>query len=133
MSQENVDLMRRAYDAFGQGDLDTVFQIVDPEIELEDHRELPDAGSYKGHQGLLEAVANQARVWDDWRLIPERFVAARDDTVVVLHKQAGRSKATGLNLEAPYAHVWTIHGGLAVQLRTYGSWQEGLQAAGVRE
>ncbi|HYY23229.1 MAG TPA: nuclear transport factor 2 family protein [Thermoleophilaceae bacterium] len=131
MAQDNVELMRRAYRAFERGDLDTVYEILDPEVELSDHAELPDAGSYKGHAGVLEAVANQARVWDGWQMIIDRFVPVGEDKVVVLHRQTGRSKLTGLIMKAPYAHVWTMRRGRAVKLETYGSWEEGLRAAGV--
>jgi len=132
-SQENVELVRRGYDALARGEFDALFQVLDPDVEMRDAGNFPEAGVYRGHQGVLDFLAQQAPVWDDFRILPERFIPVGDNEVLVLHKQVGRSKITGLQLEAPYAHIWTIRDGLAIQGRTYDSWEAGLAAAGLRE
>ena len=132
MSQENVDLVRRGYEALARGDLDALFQILDPDVEMDDAANFPEASVYKGHQGVLDFLSQQAPVWDDFQILPERFIAV-EDKVLVLHKQVGRSKITGLQLEARYAHVWTIRDGLGIQNRTYDSWEAGLKAVGLSE
>jgi uncharacterized protein len=132
MSQENVELVRRGYEALARGDFDALFQVLDPDVEMRDAANFPEAGAYIGHRGVLDFLAQQAPVWDDFRILPERFIAV-DDEVLVLHKQVGRSKITGLQLEARYAHVWTIRDSLAIQGRTYDSWEAGLEAVGLRE
>lgn len=124
-----MEMMRRAYEAFASGDMETVFSIVHPDAEMAEHREFPGARSYRGHDGLVAAIANQQAVWEDFKMIPSEYVPVGEDIVVVLHTQSGRSRATGLFLEAPYAHVWTIEDGRAVKAETYGSWEEGLAAA----
>ena len=130
---ENVELVRRGYDALARGDFDALFRVLHPEVEMRDAGNFPEAGVYTGHQGVLDFLAQQAPVWDDFRILPERFIPVGDDGVLVLHKQVGRSKITGLQLEAPYAHIWTIRDGLVIQGRTYDSWEAGLEAVGLRE
>lgn len=129
----NVELVQRGYEALARGDFDALFRVLHPDVEMRDAGNFPEAGVYRGHQGVLDFLAQQAPVWDDFRILPERFIPVGDDGVLVLHKQVGRSKITGLQLEAPYAHVWTIRDGLVIQGRTYDSWEAGLAAAGLRD
>src|SRR5215207_9907788 len=58
MSQENVALVRRAFDAFTRGDLAEVLATLDPAVKLEDHdRSLDSPRIYEGHGGFLQGIA----------------------------------------------------------------------------
>ena len=48
MSQENVEIVRAAYDAFERGDLDAVSELHDPAIEWQTSAEDPDAATHRG-------------------------------------------------------------------------------------
>jgi ketosteroid isomerase-like protein len=48
MSQDNVETVRRAFDAFARGDLDAVFATLDPAVKLEDHDRSLGRGSASG-------------------------------------------------------------------------------------
>ncbi len=58
MSAENVDIMRRGYDAFNRGDIDTVMGILDQNIEWHepDVEGLPSRGTHHGSQQVAENV-----------------------------------------------------------------------------
>ena len=58
MSQENVELARRAYDAFNRRDLDAFLAIADEEVEAESRLGAVEGG-YHGHEGLR-------RWWNDF-------------------------------------------------------------------
>jgi ketosteroid isomerase-like protein len=47
MSQENVEIVRRGYEAYARGDMDAAVAPFDPEIEIYDH-DIPDAGTTEG-------------------------------------------------------------------------------------
>jgi len=132
MSQQNVEIVRRGYDAVARGDFEALFEILDPGIEMRDAANSPDVEVYRGHQGVFDFLAKQASVFDDFHLLPERFVAVEDE-VVVLHRQVGRSRRTGLRLEARYAHVWILRDKQAIRGRTYESWDAALEAVGLRD
>jgi ketosteroid isomerase-like protein len=132
MSRDNVDIVRAGYDAIARGDLDALFELLDPEIEMGDSGNFPDVDAYWGHQGVLDFFAKQASVFEDFRLVPERFIPVGNE-VIVLHKQVGTSRLTGMRLEANYAHVWTMQDGRAIRGRTYDSWEAALSELGVQE
>ena len=55
MSQENVERLYRAYDAFNRRDLDAYLALIDPEVELTPRiMELEGGSYYRGHDGVRE-------------------------------------------------------------------------------
>ncbi len=72
MSQENVEVVRRAFEAYVRGDLETSLAAFDPEVETYDH-DLPDAGEYRGVEGLLRWQADWDREWESWRWEPKEY------------------------------------------------------------
>ena len=39
--------------------------------------------------------------------------------MIVIGRFAGRGKETGIELNVPFAHVWTLHGSMAVRFQGY--------------
>jgi len=133
MSQENVELARRGYEAFTTGDPAGVVGFLDAEIEVHDFAEMPDAAVYHGPEGFLAIIANTLEEFDDFRLEAEEFSAPDDEHVLVLVRQGGRGKESGADVEARVVHLWRIRDGKAVELWLYGSREEALEALGLRE
>ncbi len=111
MSAENVDIMRRGYEAFNRGDIDTVLGLMDENIEWHepDVEGLPEAGTHHGPEQVARNVFQTAvEDYDDFQVTPEKFLDAEDDHVVVLGRFQGKGKETGKTLDAPFAHVWVL-------------------------
>ena len=59
MSQENVEILRRAIQAFDRGDDEEWIAAWHPAAELHDFTELPDVPQpYRGHDGIRRWAAN---------------------------------------------------------------------------
>ena len=132
MSQENVDLVRHAYEAFLSGDFASSLAKWHPDVEI-DGRNLPDGGVYRGHEGLLEHVTRWANMWEDWTVELDRFIDAGEDRVVVLTHERGRNKATGMELDALHAELYTVRDGQIVRWQGFSVRAEALEAVGLRE
>src|SRR2546423_9010052 len=52
MSQENVEIVRRSYEAYALGDIEGALAAIAPQIEIRDH-DIPDASEYHGHEGMF--------------------------------------------------------------------------------
>jgi ketosteroid isomerase-like protein len=51
MSRENIELVRRGYEAFAQGDVEAALAMFDPHIRIEDHdRSLETPTTYEGRE-----------------------------------------------------------------------------------
>jgi ketosteroid isomerase-like protein len=63
MSNENVELIRRAYEAYSRGDVATMLRLVDPDLEwtyLDPRLEEPDPPVCHGRHELEAALERQA-------------------------------------------------------------------------
>ena len=130
MSQENVEIVRRGYEHLSRtGEL--LWELIDPEIEVHDPPIGPDSRVWHGHQGLRAAFANVEQSFDDYGFEVEEFRDAGDD-VVVFVRLHGRGKGSGIEVEAPVAHLWTLRDGKGVRIHVLGR-EEALEAAGLKE
>jgi len=85
VSQANVELVLRGYWAFVGGDLETVADMLDPDIEWI----AVDPSESAGHEGVLTILADRFR--DGYRVEIERCVGMGDD-VAVSFRVAGEEK-----------------------------------------
>jgi ketosteroid isomerase-like protein len=133
MSQENVEIVRRMYDAFAEGRLD--FEFVAPDIEWRGPREFPDLSEpWYGHEGVTRYFTKLAEIFDDYRMVPERFIDAGDDRVLVFSREGGRGKGSGAQVETHLtAHLWTMKDGKAVRMQSYWERADALEAVGLSE
>jgi ketosteroid isomerase-like protein len=133
MSRENVELVRRGYEAFASGRLD--FEFLDPEIEWHGPREFPDlAEPHYGHEGVTRYIAKLNEVFDDYVMVAEEFIDLAGDQVLVFAREGGRGKGSGAEVQThPTGHLWTIRDGKAVRMQSYWERSNALEAAGLRE
>ena len=129
--RRNIRLAQRGYEAFASGDLDAIFALLDPAVELRSEAAFPEQGVARGHEGFVELVGTVVAPWDEFQIVVDEFISVGEDRVLVLHRQCGKGKGSGIYLEDPVAHLWTFSNGKATELATYGSWEEGRAAAGL--
>ena len=145
MSQENVEIIRRIYTALDlsvPGSVGTtplpreqIKDLVSPEIEWQGPREFPDlAETVYGYDGMARYAAKIAEALDDYRMVPERFIDAGGDHVLVFSREGGRGKGSGAEVQTHLtAHLWTLKDGKAVRMQSYWERADALQAVGLSE
>lgn len=133
MSQENVDSLRQAYEAFSSGDLERILTFAHPDFEAVVPPELSaEPDTYRGHDGIRRYFESFEDAMDEIQFQPERFWDAGESVVAVVLLTA-KGRQTSIRVEQRIAQVWTILDGKAIGLRTYPSLSEALQAAGLPE
>ena len=87
MSQQNVEVARRAYAAFNRHDFDTALESLDPNVEWHQITQFPDRAVYRGREDMRERFWNQQLVeqFGDFRIDVEEFVDAGDHVVMIGH------------------------------------------------
>ena len=115
MAQQDVETMRQAYDAFNRGDIPAVLAAFDQDIEWhEPGGGQAMRGTFRGAQSVANDVfATVPATFETFQVTPDQFIDAGEH-VVVVGRFRGRSKA-GRDLDAPFAHVWTMRNGKAVR------------------
>ena len=96
MSQENVEIVRAAFDAFGRGDIEAVLRLCDESIVITQPPELPDASPEQhGHSGVLEAFSIWPEQWDDYRIEILRTADRGDRVFVTARTRRARQAERG--------------------------------------
>jgi uncharacterized protein len=126
MSQENVEIARRGYEAFNCGDMASVYASLDSEIVWEEWSAAPDATTYHGHDGVREFFAKLWESFDLLRFEPLEFIEAGAQLVVpTVVRVRGRGSGTEATLNT--VHVWTYRNGKGVRVRVYETEAEALE------
>ena len=116
MSQENVEIVRRAFEAFNRRDLDAAFRDVDPEIELDWSRSRGiQAGIYRGTQATRDFWSNFLEMFDPCIITPEEFIECGEH--VLVPNQARFWGRDGIKVEAHAVALVTLRSGRIVAWR----------------
>src|SRR4029079_1884826 len=68
MSQENVELVRRAFDAFNRRDLSAFLALCHPDVEFVTYAmQLEGGDPYRGHEGIRDWWEGLLAVYPDFR------------------------------------------------------------------
>jgi ketosteroid isomerase-like protein len=130
MVEENVELARTGLEAFNRGDLETVFSLLDPEVVAFIPVELPNEGTYYGHDGFRQMLQQWNEPWEEFEVEPEDFIA-RGDHVVVPVRQRARGRGSGIEVEARLAYVFEIRNARLVRWELYADRREALRSVGL--
>jgi ketosteroid isomerase-like protein len=133
MSQENVEIVRRATEAYNRRDFAESIRWVDPEVEWDMSRiEVPEAEVYRGYDGLRTFSQRWDESWESVTVAPEEFIDAGNKVISVVH-QVGRGKASGVEVDQRFAQLWTLRDGKIIRMEMYRDREAALEAAGLSE
>jgi ketosteroid isomerase-like protein len=134
MSQENVEVVRAAFDAYLRGDIDALLGRCDENIIITQAPEVPGISPQQhGHAGVLEAFAIWPEQWDDFQVEVERVIAHPGDYVVVATRQQGRGKQSGVEVTMGFTFVFVVRGAKIAEWRIFVHQDQALEAAGLSE
>jgi ketosteroid isomerase-like protein len=135
MSQENVETVRRLYTLLTRGDV-RLLDLLAPDFVADFSRRLVDPAVTRDlDPAMLAAFFEDLReTWGDlpaWE--PEELIDAGDKVLAFIRTSA-RGKASGAEVEARVANVWTFRDGKPVELKYFGEDRGAArEAAGLRE
>jgi ketosteroid isomerase-like protein len=135
MSQENVEAFRRGLEAGNRGDVETLLEVLDPDVEWHTvvHALLTgEATVFRGHDGVRQMLGD---LWDAFGEIRIETSEIRDlgDRLVAIGRVSTRGKESGAELDSPQVLLVEFRNGKAFSVRSYLNRKEGLEAAGLRD
>src|ERR1700750_1936676 len=128
MSAQDVELLRRLYEEWANGDYrrDDVY-ADDIELSIED--DFPDVMIEPGLAGLRAAMRMCFSAWErPFKIVAHEFVDLGDQVVVTVTWGAV-NKVSGTLVERPGAHLWRMRDGKAVSLKLCRDRAEAVVAA----
>ena len=132
MSQENVEIIRRAYEAGSRGDWDAGFRDAHPDCELT-FEAGPQAGTHRGREEIVAVLADLTAGFDAWIVEPLEFAESGDQVVVVVKNRLRPKGGTGGEFEYRNGFIWTIRDGRILSVVGYPNPEAALEAAGLSE
>jgi ketosteroid isomerase-like protein len=137
VSKRNVDVVRQvmalAERARESGVRPHDTDLVAPDAEIDMSRRVFNPGTYRGMDGWVRLSDELREVWDEWRVIPERFVEAGNRVVVFITVHA-RGRGSGVELEVrEAAEIWTLREGKVTRVEIGLDPQEALKAVGLED
>ena len=134
MSRENIEVVRRWWEVFNATGMPPL-DLCDERVEIRNPSEFPVRGSFHGHQGVLDWREQVFESVDDASVEPEEIIDVPGDgeTVLMLLRARGTAHHSKIEIDFPWAAIWTIRDGRLVLAQGYLSRDEAREAAGMSE
>jgi ketosteroid isomerase-like protein len=121
VSREDVDTVRRMFEAFARRDLDATLAQLDPDVTLTVPATAGLAGRtgpYRGHEGVRQYLSDVEAVWSELELEPLDFRDAAG-AVVIFGRVTGRrapqaQDEPGETIEDSVIWTWKLRDGRIV-------------------
>ena len=133
MSEENVEIVRRAYAALAEEGVEAMLAFTGPQFEMTTPSSLAtEPDTYRGHDGVRRWFDSFSDALEGVYLEGQEF-RATGDQVFVVTRLRGRGRSTGIDVEQQAFLLWTLRDGLVVRGDVFAERGPALEAAGLSE
>ena len=122
MTENNIAVVERVYDAFGKREYDGVLAFFDTDFEWNaaDNSPLADQSPYRGVDAVRAGVFDRiAAGFEKLTVIPDEIFEADGNRVVMLGYYHGVFRGKTDEFRAQVAHIWTLRDGKPVKFQQY--------------
>ena len=126
MTEDNVSIVRRNFEAYARGDI--VAMLADTAEDVITTRAEPDAGKWRGRDGFLEAFVEWVEGFDEFSLELTNLVETSDSTVLARTHQHAVGSESGVPIEGDFWMLFTFSKGQIERVDIYASEQQALEA-----
>ena len=123
--KENVEVVRDMLEDYVRGDYEAALPAFAQSVEV-----VTSLERYHGPAGVVEEATRWEEMWTDYRFEVEDLVDA-GDKVVLLYRQVGKSKESGVEVEERAGWVYTLREGKIARVEMFQDRETALRAAGV--
>ena len=132
MSEENIEIVRSALDAWNRQDDEAALQLFAADTELDASGRILNPDIYTGIEGFMRFRRDIAEAWDRFELeIEDLFDSG--SLVVVFVRSIGKGRASGIEVDFRSAWLVTVSDQKITRVRLYRERKEALEAAGLSE
>jgi ketosteroid isomerase-like protein len=121
------DAIIASYEALNGGDVNAALEALAEDAEWHESDVLPDTGVYRGREAIRSFLTDFLASWERFHQTVEEIRQEGDRVLVMIHLEAtGRGSAA--DVDARYAHVWTVSGGRGLRVDAFYGRDEALAA-----
>lgn len=126
-----IEVVEQIVGAWNERDWEAAESLYDPGIVADYSRRLVDPGVYQGHNAMRDSRLLLLEPWADVSIEVEDTIVIADKVVALMCVRA-TGKASGAEVQARFADLWTIRAGAALRLEYFGNRDDAIAAAASR-
>jgi ketosteroid isomerase-like protein len=127
MSQENVEIVRRSFEAFNARDVDGLVRLSAEDCEWLPFRAQLEGIVYRGHEGVRQFVSDMDFDWEAFRIEPLEF-HERQERVVVIGRVSALGQGSGVAIDSIAGFVVELHQGRITRLTSHSDPEAAVEA-----
>ena len=121
---EQIDVVRRLFEAVERRDLEALIDLYDRDVEIVEADALPYGGTYRGHDGARRHAAAFVRNWGPLQTPAEHrldaeFCDGTGDTVVARFRHRAFNPITEERFDEPELAVYEVRDGKVVRSQMF--------------
>ena len=135
MTGENVQVVRRVFDAFVRRDVEAALEVMGADVEFSapgTQALVEKHVSYEGHDGVRDYFADVARVWAELEVFLHEYHVVGDDRVLVVGRVRGRNVQKQI-VDGPAQWAWRIQDEKIVWGHVFTDREEAMKSIGLVE
>jgi ketosteroid isomerase-like protein len=129
VSEENVAVVRRWFEAFERGD--PAPELCDPDVEITNWTEFPTRGPYRGHEGVRRWWDDVADAFEELHWDLKSVEPIDDRRCLTIQRFGGRFRHTGMETDFAWGAIVGVRDGRILSAIGYPSVREARRAAGL--
>jgi ketosteroid isomerase-like protein len=133
MSEENIEVVRRAFDSFNRRDLAAAVGSFDSDAEWIPYLAALEEHVYRGPDEIRAMWGEVLRDFPDFRIELIDVIAERGDSIVAKVEFSGMGRSSGADVRTTVFQAISFRDGRALRVQGCRTGSEALEAAGLRE
>lgn len=131
--EENLALVERAFESYDSGNLDRVLGFAHPDVEVYVPSELPNSGTFSGHDGYISWIQTWLEAWEQFEIELEAMEPVGERHVVSQVKQTAVGRGSGVPVEMTAVYMSEVRDGKLAAIHLYPAWEQAVEIATERE
>jgi len=132
MSQENVEIVRRGFDAFNARDVDELVSLSAEDCEWRPFRAQLEGNVYRGHEGVRQFLRDMDEDWAAFRIDPLEF-HDRGERVAVIGRVSALGRDSSLEIDSIAGFVHELDQGRIRRVSSHSDAKAALEAFELEE
>ncbi len=125
-----IERTKTGYEAFNEGDADTLVAMLTPDFEWHEAAEIPGPKSATSRDDFVHFMRGFERLWEGFRFEPLEITES-GDRIYARMRATGRGRASEEQIDFVIHHVWQIREGSFARMDAYLDEVDAKAAAGI--
>jgi ketosteroid isomerase-like protein len=128
----NIELVKSAFDAWNRGEIAGFTEHMAENVAWLEVSGRPEGPTTErlGRDRLHKGLESLFDAWESYRVDVERMDEVGDRVVVVV-REIGRGRASGVEVDGRWGYLITVHDGVIVRVEAYRDAGRALEIAGL--